>query len=586
MSAAGLPSLATPPVAPSLGRRLPWALAALGLAAVAYGPLLAMFYRQQWQKPHYQYFPFVLAAFSWLLWQRMAEAPPRAPSRESGHWLDGALLAAAAGLLLAAIAIRSPWGACASLILLAAFACRQIARTRPVTNIWGVWIILWLVLPLPFGLDDRLIAALQLTSSRISSVVLDFFGVEHVMEGNTLWLPQRSLFVDEACSGIVSILSITACAVVYAVIKNRTPAHTACLALAGMFWATIINVGRISTIAIVLDRRGIDWSAGTAHEILSLALFLVTFLALLSTDCVIEGCLAPVAAPWREQYADDLRFGARLASAWDALASWGAPTHVGADLTHARATTTLIAAAEPQWGQFHAGAIALLFVPLAALQGALFVQALRVAPGNSAAVKRAAAATVADLPATLAGLERVDFVQENRHHNSEQGMHSRTYVYRGDDGAYVVSLDFPFVSGWHEVSDCYVSAGWKPVERRVVTPSVAADKQSWPFVEATFSKAADGYGAVVFAEFDQYGEPLVPHEGWLGPRDSYFLNRNHYLQDRKTFQVQVWLASPAPIRDGQRRRAEELLLEVRERFRELAVSSADGEGSVDRSDRP
>ena len=158
--------------------------------------------------------------------------------------------------------------------------------------LWGVWLLPWLVVPLPFGRDQMLITMLQRGSSQVSSIVLDWFRVPHLMEGNTLILPDKQFFVDEACSGIVSVMSIIACAVIYGVWRNRPPLHLVLLASAGVGWATLMNVVRISVIAIAYHWSGVDWSSGTPHEILGLLIFLITFVALVSTDYARSGPLS------------------------------------------------------------------------------------------------------------------------------------------------------------------------------------------------------------------------------------------------------------------------------------------------------
>jgi exosortase len=300
-------------------------LAAIGVVLLlAYGPLLWMFFSQQWDKPHYQYFPFVIAAFLWLLWDRYRNGSPAAADQQP-NWIDRTLLPVAALVLLAAIVVNSPWCAMISIIILAAAGMRAISRARQVRNLWGIWLMLWVIVPLPMHYDLRLTRVLQSASSRLSSYVLDWFGVHHLMEGNTLYLSAKPLFVDEACSGIISMLSIVACAVVFAVIKNRTLLHTVLLAVTGIAWAAIMNVARISVIAIALEKWGIDWSAGTPHEMLSLVLFLLTFLALLSMDQVLLVCLAPIVKGRGDQQAREMKLGKWIAQAWDTVVTFADP---------------------------------------------------------------------------------------------------------------------------------------------------------------------------------------------------------------------------------------------------------------------
>jgi exosortase len=538
---------------------------------LAYGPLLWMFFRQQWEKAHYQYFPFVIGAFAWLLWQRYKDGAARPADLPQRRWIDAALLAISFGLLAAAIVVRSPWGAMASLILLAAYFCRQLGKRREITNLWGIWVLLWLVMPLPFGWDQKLITFLQRVSSRISSFVLEAVGVNHLMEGNALALPDKQLFVDEACSGIISILSVVACAAIYGVYKNRSPLHLVLLAAIGIGWATVINVGRISIIAFVYDQWGVDWSTGASHEILSLVLFMITFLALLSSDVILSVFLEPVAGMWHTVHAADLHYGSWLARAWDALVTLGQPTEPAEIEATSPAAGTAYAA--PATAGLQLWRPVLLFVPLAVVQGGLFAYALSVAPLSNPAVQRAVAATNESLPPTIGELTKMDFKAEKRDANNMHGMYSRTYQFKGPDGVtYVTSFDFPFSGGWHELTECYVATGWERRERHVRTAPEEAG--AWQYVEADFEKPGEMYGTVMYAEFDQNGVALRPHEGWERPADSFLTKRNLYLEGRKTFQVQVFAAGAVTLTDAQRQQAAQLLAEARQRFHRLITESS------------
>ena len=182
--------------------------------AISYGPYLWQFFVRQWELPHYQYFPFVLGAFVWLLWQRFSEAAPRADEHSGArrHAIYGSL-AAAFFLLALATLINRPWLAYLSFIFLLTGYFLRVASRWQVCYLWGIWALLWLIRPLPLNRDQQLISFLQHLSSRLSSRLLDWIGVTHLMEGNTLLLAEKQFFVDEACSGIVSVMSIVACAV-------------------------------------------------------------------------------------------------------------------------------------------------------------------------------------------------------------------------------------------------------------------------------------------------------------------------------------------------------------------------------------
>lgn len=562
-------------------RHWAWWPAALVLGVIAYGPLLWMFFNQQWQKEHYQFFPFVIAAFGWLLWRRYSDGTPRTEPRENWRWFDGVLLASSLGVLMLAIAMHSPWCALASLILLAAYACQTISRTRDISNLWGVWALLLLLAPLPFGWDQKLISVLQHFSSKISSFALDLVGVNHVMEGNVLWLPGKKLFVDEACSGIISILSVVACAVIFGVIKNRTPLHLVLLALAGIFWATIVNVGRISTIAFVYDRWAIDWSAGAPHEILSLVLFLATFLALLSTDQALLVALAPIRRRWQETRGEDLTIGTLLVAGWDAATTWG-PRESATSPSEPHDSESLFAT-------WPVRGLAITLLAPAAIHAGLLAYAASIAPERLDVLPVALSTDAQDLPDRVAGLDRVDFHAYERSADDVFGRYSKSFTFRDTKtGAeFLASFDFPFAAGWHELTACYVGNGWTPTKREVHRLAPVDGASSWDYVEVGFERPGGEEGVVFFAEFDQAGQPLSPQLEWHTSDYSFWKVRNTYLIAQHAFQVQVWAARDGVVSDAERDAAERLLLGIRDRLRnKLLRSSSSLQGPAQRATGP
>ncbi|MEX0641259.1 MAG: exosortase U [Pirellulales bacterium] len=557
-----------------------WLSAAAIAIVVAYAPLLWMFFHQQWQKPHYQFFPFVIGAFIWLFWQRYHQGVPRSDVTWASPWVDRLVLFVAALLLLFGVASHSPWCAIASLVLLVASIFLTVERSRSIVNLWGIWVLLLLLVPVPFNFDQRLTQFMQRVSSRLSSHVLDWFGTEHLMDGNTLSLVSKDLFVDEACSGIISMLSVVACAVIYGVYKNRSPLHVCLLAGAGVIWAAMFNVARISVIAIVFDRWGVDWSTGTSHEILGLVLFLFTFLALLSTDQLLLVCLAPLLPVWRAAAGRELGMGRWLAAAFDRLVLVGQP---GVDVTHASAAASPRPAASRGF-RFAPRTLMLMFLPAAILQAGLLVYVLQLKPLDLLAVERSIALTTQAMPESLGGLEKIDFEQHERSADSIFGKYSRVFSYRAEDGTvYLVSFDFPFPAEWHELTVCYASSGWQGLNRNVVPdPDPHPETgESWDFVEAEFTKPDGLHGVVVFSEFDQFGSKYRPQQDWLREQGTFWGDRNLYLSSKQLFQVQVWFTVAGEASEQQRQTARDLLLAARQQLRSLVIAPDAGENSAD-----
>lgn len=569
------------------------ALACVVACLVAYGPLVVEFFGWQWSRTHYQFFPFVIAACAGLLAYRWREAAP--PQQSSGGWLTPAFAIASWLVLLLAVVLYSPLLSAISLVLLAGAGCNELAQRRQIIYLWGIWALLWLVIPLPLGLDRRLISFLQLASSWLSSAALDAVGVLHLMEGNTLTLSggdagAKQLFVDEACSGIVSLLSIVACAAIVGVWWNRTPLHVVLLAITGIGWATLLNVLRISLIALVYAWYGLDWSEGTPHETLSLVLFAVTFGALVATDQLLLAWITPVGDRYEQQAGHEVVFGKWLVRAWDAAVveveepplsgqqrgkSSQAATNLADGQRHKR-SARLSAGKTLLWlgvvGFLLLGATQVWLRPENLLEQVTLTADERTAPR----VERALQLDGSILPTEVAGASLQQERLEERDTKHFFGQYSKVFEYGGEAAPpALVSCDFAFPGGWHELTVCYKAVGWE-LQRRAVFDSQDEAGQPWRLVEAEFKKPNGQYGAIFFCEFGMGGEPLEPPAQSLKEGIANALRRRQSTKADlgDVFQVQVMLSSPVEFSEARLAEGRAALEQVRERFRSAIVDDS------------
>jgi exosortase len=575
---------------------------AAAVVVLAYAPMLLVFFQQQWARPQSQFFPFVIAAFGVMFWMRWREGEERGAGREArgarreerGAEVGGNAGAnwAAIGLgglawisLMLGVAMYNPWASAVSALLAVGAVCVVVSRRRRVPYLWGLWAMLWLMIPLPLGFDQKLVFQLQLLSSRLSSQVLDVLGVSHLMSGNLLLLPDKQLFVDEACSGIVSVMSIVACAVIYGVWRNRPPLFIVVLAVCGVFWAVIMNTVRICAIAAVHQWWGVDWSAGAPHEILSLVIFLATFGALLSTERLLSGLLAPMETPYALYAGGELTYGGWIARAWDWAIAVGAPEAAepaeaptneqlnepvrpaprrvapapppGGSAEPLRGMTKALVSASAAFGLLAAGQFGMMAWAAA--------HPVTAVPG----VKRAVELAENSLPETLGGLKRTKFDTTHRERDDIFGEFSRTYVYSDEEGAaHQVSCDFPFSQGWHELTICYGGAGWRVAKRTTNTTASDTDGGEWTMAEAELERDDGARGYVVWSMFDENGEPVSPPLGAI--RDQIWrllVRRSPYVPTRQMFQVQVFVTDEGEMPEERKEAARRLLGEVRERLR-------------------
>jgi exosortase len=218
--------------------------------------------------------------------------------REAGPGLGvsgaaGAALVTAAGLgtlaatfLATVYAIALGWSATATLFLLgvaaagAATVALLLAAGREVRWValgWPALVIpLVLVLggPLPPGTYARLSLSLQEGITVGVLEVLRLFGVPAVRVGNVINLGHTSVGVEEACSGVRSLISCVLAGLVLSALLLRSPRRRALLVLAAAPLALLTNFARSLTLTL-LARSGVD-IAGAWHDGLGFAVLGVT----------------------------------------------------------------------------------------------------------------------------------------------------------------------------------------------------------------------------------------------------------------------------------------------------------------------
>src|SRR2546430_6984348 len=78
------------------------------------------------------------------------------------------------------------------------------------------------MIPLPAPALNQITFPLQLQAARLATSTLDLLNVPVLREGNIINLPLMRLEVAEACSGIRSLISLLALAVIYAYLDRKS----------------------------------------------------------------------------------------------------------------------------------------------------------------------------------------------------------------------------------------------------------------------------------------------------------------------------------------------------------------------------
>ncbi len=227
-----------------------------------------------------------------MLWiraraERTEGAGPGLSARAGAALVMVAGLGTLASAFLATVyAIALGWSATPTLFLLgvaaagAASVALLLAAGREVRWValgWPALVIpLVLVLsgPLPPGTYARLSLSLQEGITVGVLEVLRLFGVPAVRVGNVINLGHTSVGVEEACSGVRSLISCVLAGLVLSALLLRSPRRRALLVLAAAPLALLTNFARSLTLTL-LARSGVD-IAGAWHDGLGFAVLGVT----------------------------------------------------------------------------------------------------------------------------------------------------------------------------------------------------------------------------------------------------------------------------------------------------------------------
>jgi len=270
----------------SRGRLLLFAVLVISLAFL---PVLLRYFSQLWAREHYQFFPFAVAVMLGFAVVRTDPAPRF--DGKSLRWSFRGIFLAIALALLAVAALRSPspltyYIAFAILITLVLDFFVEQNSGRP---------LIYLVIPFlltirpPQNIDERMMAKLQAFTSSIASQFLNTLKMDHILDGNTL-IPMEgpALGVAEACSGVQSLFTLMFIASVIGVYHRYPMLRILLLTASAVFWALLMNVTRVLSIAVAQIKFQTDLTTGWQHDAVGYAAMLLSIPFLLSTDRLLQ----------------------------------------------------------------------------------------------------------------------------------------------------------------------------------------------------------------------------------------------------------------------------------------------------------
>lgn len=137
------------------------------------------------------------------------------------------------------------------------------------------------MIPLPGIIWNQLTFPMSLMASKIAAGVVDALGIPILREGNILHLPNVTLQVAEACSGLRSLTTMLALSTVFAYLSQLKRPLKLLIFLSAVPIALLGNVVRLTATAVLSRYYGAGMAEGFIHEFSGWLLFVFGLIILL-----------------------------------------------------------------------------------------------------------------------------------------------------------------------------------------------------------------------------------------------------------------------------------------------------------------
>lgn len=267
---------------------------------LSYAPLIVFglvsaptFYRlgvQVWSRDFGAHGPLVLATGLWLLWRKLPAM------REEAN--PGLL-----PLTIAGIVVSLPiyvFGRAYDIISMEAAGLYGFAISmlhdrfgvRTLLRNWFPLAYLGLLLPLPNWMLDEFTSPLKLLVSALSFGLVEPLGIPIVREGVTMTVGPYQLLVEDACSGLNSLVGLIAITLFYIYLLRGTNWRYSLILLCLIIPVAIAaNVLRIVTLILLTFYFGDAVGQGFLHVTAGLFLFAVALVLMFAIDNVLARIL-------------------------------------------------------------------------------------------------------------------------------------------------------------------------------------------------------------------------------------------------------------------------------------------------------
>lgn len=144
------------------------------------------------------------------------------------------------------------------------------------------------MIPVPSQIYSSLTIPLQLFVSKTSVEISSLLGIPIFREGNVINLPENTLQVVQACSGLRSLTSLLTLSAVLGYLTLKSNILRCGLFLAAVPAAILVNIFRVFLTIIAFYYWDFDLTQGTLHSMFGLVVFVLALMILAVTKGLLS----------------------------------------------------------------------------------------------------------------------------------------------------------------------------------------------------------------------------------------------------------------------------------------------------------
>ena len=219
----------------------------------------------------------------YLAWDRLRDRPELEPTRLFRQ-IGAIVLAVAFVLLAGGVLLLTRWlGGVSAWLALVGCVC-WIGGPKLLRSMVPALVLLLTIIPPPGRRDEAIALSLRQWAVWASGQVLDLVKIPHVNTGTLINVMGHRLGVEDACSGIHSLMAVVAVTLMLGFYWHRPAWRIATITLCSIVFVVWANVLRIAIGAYLVEAWKIDILSGSAHELLGLMLFIICIALSASLD--------------------------------------------------------------------------------------------------------------------------------------------------------------------------------------------------------------------------------------------------------------------------------------------------------------